>query len=602
MRRAPFLLCSLLLVACQPREEGGQRPVRKPKMWFLEGLKNRLPPQVSLARLQAMVAEGELKKASCYINGALKTALRNAALHLVNGFIYEELARCGDPSQLELAGIAYRTAHSLDPTAWAYAVVLGGFELRAKRYELAQKTLADALLLRPNDVETLYSLACASYYLKDLPVALSSIRKAVALKPNEPAMQRAAAMIYGACGLKEAAAAALQKYSTMVGSAGCQDVARVTQRLQEWAQIHSAMGVQNASAQSHTPAVPGEDPDTGPIIVNFDCFLLALIEQDQNTAGNNIMSPFNLEGTSRALSVTLGGSGGPIAQVGRTLNRVTNSGMPAQPVSGSWTKTFNYAVTMPAINYVLNMANTYSRSVNFLSRPTLSALIGKPALFLHSDQVIGVASGSTGSASINVDAGVKVEITPLKIAEDGLITMDIVFTGSDFNNLPDLNKPITDQVISVAKAKTATTLKAYPGQTIFVAGINAEVKQSNASKLPGLGNLPFIQYLFSKVGTISDRRTFIHLITPRIGGNLSKLCPRKRQCTTKSVGDQLQENGLLNLADLSQRATISTLLQNLESSPMFLDFRSGDIPPPYWGYGTSSLSEKLDGLMNFLYF
>ena len=600
MRPASLLLCFFLCTACQQREVV-QKSVQRSKLSFLEGLKNRLPPQVSLARLQAMVAEGELKKASCYINGALKTALRNPALHLVNGFIYEELARCGEPSQLELAGIAYRTAHSLDPTAWAYAVVLGGFELRAKRYELAQKTLADALLLRPNDVETLYSLACASYYLKDLPVALSSIRKAVALKPGEPAMQRAAAMIYGACGLKEAAAAALQKYSTMVGSAGCQDVARVTQRLQEWAQIHSAMGVQNASAQSHTPAVPGEDPDTGPIIVNFDCFLLALIEQHTNFAGNNIVNPYNLEGASRALSVTLGG-GGPIAQVGRTLNRVTNSGMPSQPVSGSWTKTFNYAVTMPAINYVLNMANTYSRSVNFLSRPTLSALIGKPALFLHSDQVIGVASGSTGSASINVDAGVKVEITPLKIAEDGLITMDIVFTGSDFNNLPDLNKPITDQVISVAKAKTATTLKAYPGQTIFVAGINADVKQSNASRVPGLGNLPFIQYFFSSANTISDRRTFIHLITPRIGGNLSKLCPKKRQLETKSVGDQLQENGLLNLADVSQRATISTLLQNLESSPMFLDFRSGDIPPPYWGYGTSSLSQKLDGLMNFLYF
>ena len=600
MRPASLLLCFFLCTACQQREVV-QKSVQRSKLSFLEGLKNRLPPQVSLARLQAMVAEGELKKASCYINGALKTALRNPALHLVNGFIYEELARCGEPSQLELAGIAYRTAHSLDPTAWAYAVVLGGFELRAKRYELAQKTLADALLLRPNDVETLYSLACASYYLKDLPVALSSIRKAVALKSGEPAMQRAAAMIYGACGLKESAAAALQKYTGMVGSVGAHDVARVTQRLQEWAQIHSAMGVQNASAQSHTPAVQGEDPDTGPIIVNFDCFLLALIEQDTNFAGNNIVNPYNLEGASRALSVTLGG-GGPIAQVGRTLNRVTNSGMPSQPVSGSWTKIFNYAVSMPSINYWLNMANAYSRNVNFLSRPTLSALIGKPALFLHSDQVIGVASGSTGSASINVDAGVKVEITPLKIAEDGLITMDIVFTGSDFNNLPDLNRPITDQVISVAKAKTATTLKAYPGQTIFVAGINAEVKQNNESRVPGLGNLPFIQYFFSHKNTLSDRRTFIHLITPRIGGNLSKLCPKKRQYEVKSVGDQLQANGLLNLADVSQRATISTLLQNLESSPMFLDFRSGDIPPPYWGYSTSSLSQKLDGLMNFLYF
>lgn len=612
MLRIGCILTLLALTGCdQSEKESSQAakaraiPRKSPLEFLKKGAGNSLPGHFSVDRIQELVASGDIEEASRYTNMALHISPQVPVLHLINGFLYEELANRGNDGKRELATVAYQRAYELDPSQWLCCYLLGLRELRENKIESAQQKLADALILNPSDPDTAYALAYASYYLRDLPVAFSAINTALKAQNNDPAYLRAGAIIYAACNHTQRSEECLRNYQKAVG-ANEPDIQVVQNRLAEWKRFHNSRPQRVADDAGAAEGMLGRsDPEAASFTqkqvsarstpegetLYIDAYLLRTSETTTASAGNNIMN-------SLALILGSGGAGtipGSNFNVTRNLARNYSGG----PVTGSWTKALSYSITPSALAYSLNIANVSKQIIEVLARPSVATLVGKPAYFLQGDQYIGAAAGTSGAAIASVDAGTKVEVTPLELTPDGIVVMDIMVTGSLFTAQPATGSSISSQLLQVTRSKVMTTVKAFLGQTIILGGIYSREQTERRSGVPLLSDLPFVQYFFGQDVAGGDVRAILYLVTPRKGGTL-------KDCNFSAIShgegppaERLKDRGLMSIGEYP---TLYYVVKNINRSPMFANFRSGDLPKPFWGYDRVSIDTKLDQLKAFLWF
>ena len=121
------------------------------------------------------------------------------------------------------------------------------------------------------------------------------------------------------------------------------------------------------------------------------------------------------------------------------------------------------------------------------------------------------AGGSIGTTSFK-EAGVKLEVTP-QITDDGHIIMHIKPEQSaqvGTFTIEDSETPV------IETRKTDTTLRVRDGQTIIIGGLRKSEPSVVESKIPILGDIPFIGVLFRKVDTDQVESELGVFITPHI--------------------------------------------------------------------------------------
>jgi len=121
------------------------------------------------------------------------------------------------------------------------------------------------------------------------------------------------------------------------------------------------------------------------------------------------------------------------------------------------------------------------------------------------------AGGSIGTVSFK-EAGIKLQVTP-QITNDGYIIMHVkpeqsVQTGTF--TIENSETPV------VETRKTDTTLRVKDGQTIIIGGLRKSEPSVVESKIPILGDIPFIGALFRKVDTDQIESELGVFITPHI--------------------------------------------------------------------------------------
>jgi len=121
------------------------------------------------------------------------------------------------------------------------------------------------------------------------------------------------------------------------------------------------------------------------------------------------------------------------------------------------------------------------------------------------------AGGSIGTVSFK-EAGIKLEVTP-QITDDGHIIMHIK---------PEQSAQVGTFTIEnsetpvIETRKTDTTLRVRDGQTIIIGGLRKSEPSVVESKIPILGDIPFIGVLFRKVDTDQIESELGVFITPHI--------------------------------------------------------------------------------------
>lgn len=562
------------------------------------------PAHFSVDRVLAMVQKSESQEASRYIQLALQISPNNALLHLINGFVFEEMIKAGDDSRKELILMAYQSACNLDPSLWAARYFLGLAQLREERLVDAQQSFSDAFILHPNSAEVAYALAYTSYYLRQLDIATMAILKAVNCDPKNPMYTRGAALIFAASHNVGKSNYYFSRYKAQV-SPQEPDIHVVQRRLMQWRAMHEKNSLQKMASDfgggpidvktisktvhddkfaagtagaglTQLPTLSDADNEVDKPMIQIDCVLLRYNKNQTSMKGNNILDALSLNLQNASYS---------------KIN--TQNWVPTFSSSQVVTKTFNIA--LQAIPYALNIANAIEQTLELCARPTINTMVGLRATFSQGDQYVGASISPNSSASaslLNVESGTTVQVEPSSLTDDGLLTINILLKSIYFVTDPLLNVGAGNQLFRVSRANVNTTVKVRLGETIMLAGMYDTSRSRVKSGVPFLQDIPLLQYFFSSEQTSDNNNSLLYLMTPRIRGSSPLAKKYAQTCRQK-----LQQRGLMNPCSNDR-----VIFKNLEKSPMFQNFSSGDLPKPYWGGDHWSFEDKMKNLQSYIYF
>ncbi len=154
-----------------------------------------------------------------------------------------------------------------------------------------------------------------------------------------------------------------------------------------------------------------------------------------------------------------------------------------------------------------------------LANPKLATLNGHEASMLIGSRIPYVVSGTVfaGGAAAPTqriekeEVGVKLKITPL-INADGYITTTIT---PEVSSVTGFKGPNADLPI-VATRQATTTVRLKDGNSVIIGGLLTEEKTSTVSKVPILGSIPGLGYLFQHQSIQTKKTDLVIEITPRI--------------------------------------------------------------------------------------
>lgn len=181
-----------------------------------------------------------------------------------------------------------------------------------------------------------------------------------------------------------------------------------------------------------------------------------------------------------------------------------------------------------SINFLLR-ALAATRNVSILSRPQIRTVHNKPGK-IQIGQEVPVVDGVTITAVGNAnpiirqsDAGIILEVTP-RISPDGTVVVDVKAEKSAYRTGPGAGVPIftdaTSGSVIEAPIKDLTkadgTVSVQDGQTIVLGGMIGKQTLISESKVPWLGDLPFLGKLFRHDLETSVRKELLIFLTPTV--------------------------------------------------------------------------------------
>lgn len=169
---------------------------------------------------------------------------------------------------------------------------------------------------------------------------------------------------------------------------------------------------------------------------------------------------------------------------------------------GSFTAAFTSRINLLAEN----------GDANILASPKLSVKSGETADFHSGGEFPIPYRGDDGQMTVMFkEYGVKLTITPV-IDADGVIDTSVY---TEVSSLDFANEVLG--VPGVTTRNTQTRINLMNGETLVVSGLAYSESGKSTSKVPGLGDIPFLgRLLFSTVGTRLGTRELVISVTPII--------------------------------------------------------------------------------------
>jgi len=180
----------------------------------------------------------------------------------------------------------------------------------------------------------------------------------------------------------------------------------------------------------------------------------------------------------------------------------------------------------PNIGAVLN-AYQNDTDVRILSTPQLLTLdnedaeitVGEniPYVSRQDSGVVGVAGTSNYSSYEYKDVGVTLKVTP-QINKDGFVRMKIDQTVTKVVNQSASVDAAGSQVLTptTLKRTAKTTVVVKSGETVVIGGMIQDDSSKGTGKVPLLGDIPLLGWLFKTRSTTNTRTNLFVFITPRI--------------------------------------------------------------------------------------
>jgi tetratricopeptide (TPR) repeat protein len=624
-----FFICffvSFLLSACAS--------VNNPLTSSSKSASNKIDSDLN--KITQDLISGNLDEASQNINRLLSRQPENGQLHFLNGLDYHLQFVNGDPSKRDQAETGYLLALEFSPYDGKAARQLGYLYLELSRWRQAQARFSQAVKIDSTDVDAFLGLAIASYSTHDFGLALWASSEAVKIAPSSPKVLYMAAIIRSASGKFDEAKATLRLFKAV--NSDPQYEAKLSNAVDRWNSIYKnnsyVLAVNTENTAEPQPEKPQDEPpspkkptslsetvvspdwadcqqylnprspsqanhniankksgsDQGansgtlnalpspckgmplPRSVIFDAFLLATQDDLVNNNGLNLLD---------GLSVVLSGSLVSTLTQGAADTRVLTRTI-ATPGNG--------------LQYSLNMINAGTTKSEVLARPTLIALDREPSHFFVGADLSVAITGTSGSPGnlVSIEVGTNLIVTPTFIDDDSML-IAVNIGRSAF-------RPVTaggsfQQQTETARATAQANALMKFGETLIISGLNEKELNNFDSRVPILGSIPGIQYLFGKSTDQKKNSSLIVMLTPRKPNpaNQIPLLKDKEKLALAEIRAKASKGGFI------ASDNIETTIVNLADSRMYLEASSGDPYPEGWRQ-PSKLNNLFLSLKRALYY
>ena len=152
-----------------------------------------------------------------------------------------------------------------------------------------------------------------------------------------------------------------------------------------------------------------------------------------------------------------------------------------------------------------------------LAEPNLVAESGKDASFLAGGEFpVPVAQGSGANVAINIvfkEFGIRLNFTPTVIGDRISLKVRPEVSALDFNNAITLQG---FRIPALSTRRTETELELQNKQTFAISGLLNNSVTSTLSKVPGIGDIPILGYLFKSKAAQKNQTELVVMITPEI--------------------------------------------------------------------------------------
>ena len=229
--------------------------------------------------------------------------------------------------------------------------------------------------------------------------------------------------------------------------------------------------------------------------------------------GFEFRAPFNPESNGTQV---LGGTGFGGIQAAEQ-NPLAFSGMAVGAVNG--TITWN-GQTFPNIAALFRAIQT-DKDVNVLSTPTILTMDNEQAEIVVADNIPFITGqiftpGLQGPTTTieRKDVGIKLQLTP-QISEGEYVKLYIYQEVSNVTESPE-GMSAANVGVTTSKRSATTTVVVKDNQTVIIGGLIKDYSQIAEQKVPLLGDIPILGYLFKNHKKTAQKTNLIIFITPHI--------------------------------------------------------------------------------------
>ena len=532
--------------------------------------------------------------ASKRFNAALKLTPSNSKIHFLNGLSYHLSSSEGDESKRALAEQGYDLSLKFDKSNWLVYYYKGLLKLDAKEFDKAKENFAEALLLNSNDPDLLYHMGFAAYYTQDIATARAVFFQ---LNQNEPESARsieALAMVSAANNEPENA----KNYISTLKSQNNTSIDRVKlliKRLNDWESYHSKSknketintekSIESINKKSDPEYVIDNSTDSYDFeedqtdMITLDAVFISTEEVISSSRGTNLLN---------GLSVQFGNGDGDSSF---TRTRENDS--------GDKTVIETSLITIPAINYSLNIANSFGNRNEILARPSLVATSGSQSSFFAGIEVEAGIVSEKGEVTIEKEVGVSLEITP-EIQDDGRIALEIIASRT-FLKPPSSNVKF-DFAVELSKTQVSANVVVNEGDTLILSGLSEKEISSTRDGVPLLQDIPALQYIFSNERDYKLQKSILILITARKADYIyKKQSQNNEQVSSKVSSIAMKELRARYLDWFKPYPNTASVFEFMQGNALYREFRTGDVKMEKW-QGSQNLSQRLSEARKFLYY
>jgi general secretion pathway protein D len=173
------------------------------------------------------------------------------------------------------------------------------------------------------------------------------------------------------------------------------------------------------------------------------------------------------------------------------------------------------------LSYALLNMNQTDTNFNVLSTPQILTIDNHEAELNVGEQIPVQSQSSTGTTGVTQysydykQVGVKLKITP-HITGDDVITLDLYQEANEV--IGDTTTTTTGSVVppKLAKRDIKTKITVSDGKTVVVGGLIKNSKSITENKVPVLGDIPLLGWLFKQKSETTTKKNLLVFITPHM--------------------------------------------------------------------------------------